>query len=484
MGNTVNSRKFRGGAYATAISFLVILVLVIVNLISGSLFKNVDVTSTGKYSLADETKDFVKSVTMPISLYYVTSEGEEDLIIKTGAELIAEASDMITLTFKDPVQYPQFVYRYNGMQEITNNSIIVVNEDDPDRYAYIDSNEMKVYELDSQKLANLHVGYDAELEIVRAIVEVTTERKATVYAVTNHNEWLTDRVQNNPGQVTEKVSNLMKLNGIKLKYLNLASNGIVPEDCDILILGAPMADLSTDEVKAIENYMTAGGTVILSLYADSDTLPNLQSLLGYYGVRMGSGVVCEGDSSRTIGDTPSVVLCKYNSGDTEWPYSVPLYTDGDVRNTTQITKLMETSKEAYVKPTISDFQKTDGDKTAQFPLLLKIEDTYAGNTGTMYVFSAAMFFYDNFMIANSAMLNREVFVDCMNAGVGVSGEVLSIPNTTAMEERLIMTTNQRNRVALVSFLIPVVVLFIGVVVFLRRRIEKVYAVDTAGKGEE
>ena len=47
-----------------------------------------------------------------------------------------------------------------------------------------------------------------------------------------------------------------------------------------------------------------------------------------------------------------------------------------------------------------------------------------------------------------------------------------------------MTTNQRNRVALVSFLIPVVVLFIGVVVFLRRRIEKVDAVDTAGKGEE
>ena len=224
--------------------------------------------------------------------------------------------------------------------------------------------------------------------------------------------------------------------------------------------------------------------MILSLYADSDTLPNLQSLLGYYGVRMGSGVVCEGDSSRTIGDTPSVILCQYNSGDTEWPYSVPLYTDGDVRNTTQITKLLETSKEAYVKPTISDFKKTDGDKTAQFPLLLKIEDTYAGNTGTMYVFSAAMFFYDNFMIANSAMLNREVFVDCMNAGVGVSGEVLSIPNTTAMEERLIMTTNQRNRVALVSFLIPVVVLFIGVVVFLRRRIEKVYAVDTAGKGEE
>ena len=175
MKSTVQTRKFRGGAYATAVSFLVILVLIVVNLISGSLFRRFDVTSTGKYSLADDTKSFVKSVTTPISLYYVTSEGEEDLIIKTGAEQIAAANDLITLTFKDPVQYPQFVYRYNGMQDITNNSIIVVNEDDPERYAYIDSEQMKIYEFDSQRLANVHTGYDAEVEIVKAIVEVTAK---------------------------------------------------------------------------------------------------------------------------------------------------------------------------------------------------------------------------------------------------------------------------------------------------------------------
>ena len=104
MNKEIRSRKFRGGAYATAISFLVILVLIAVNLVSGSLFKRFDVTATRKYSLNDDTVKFVKSIDTPIDIYYVTAEGEEDLIIKTGAELIAAANDKFTFTVKDPIQ--------------------------------------------------------------------------------------------------------------------------------------------------------------------------------------------------------------------------------------------------------------------------------------------------------------------------------------------------------------------------------------------
>ena len=150
MNKEIRSRKFRGGAYATAISFLVILVLIAVNLVSGNLFKRFDVTATRKYSLNDDTVKFVKSIDTPIDIYYVTAEGEKDLIIKTGAELIAAANDKFTFTVKDPIQYPQFVYRYNKMQDITNNSIIVVNGDDPDRFVYIDSEQMMIYSVNMQ----------------------------------------------------------------------------------------------------------------------------------------------------------------------------------------------------------------------------------------------------------------------------------------------------------------------------------------------
>ena len=51
--------------------------------------------------------------------------------------------------------------------------------------------------------------------------------------------------------------------------------------------------------------------------------------------------------------------------------------------------------------------------------------------------------------------------------------VLSIPDTLAREEGLVMSTNQKNNVALLSFLFPALILVIGIVVVLRRRIEKV-----------
>ncbi len=488
MKNNVRSRKFRGGAYATAISFLVILVLIVVNLVSGSLFKRYDVTSTGKYSLAEDTKEFIKGVTTPIDLYYVTAEGEEDLIIKTGAEQIADASDLITLTVKDPIQYPQFVYRYNKMADITNNSIIVVNADNPERYVYIDSEQMKTYLFNSSTLAYQQTGYDAEVEIVKAIVEVTREKKGTIYVTTNHSEYITTRhvEQEKAGQVSDTFADLMKLNAYKIKYCNLMTLKEVPEDCDILIIGTPRSDFSETEVEAVKNYMTAGGTVVLSMQYDSNVFMNLKSLLAYYGISYTAGVVCDEDSSRTVGDTLYYLLADYDGGTTEWPDVVPMYVEDNVRLSTKVTKLITTSKNGYVKASDDEngFVRTSNDEAGEYPLLLKVEDTFEGKTGTMYVFGATYFMADELLTGGSSMANRKLLVDILNGQAGDTEEVLSIPDTTALEEALQMTTGQRNRIALASFLLPVLILFGGVVVVLMRRVEKVASADYADKGEE
>ena len=486
MNKTIRSRKFRGGAYATAVSFLVIVVLIIVNLVSGSFFKKIDVTSTGKYSLADDTIKFVQSVTTPIDLYYVTAEGEEDLIIKTGAELIAAANDRFTFTVKDPIQYPQFVYRYNKMQDITNNSIIVVNADDPDRYEYIDSEQMKIYSVNTQTYQQELYGYDAEVEIAKAIVKVTQDKKATVYATTNHSELLTnpaEKEEDRKGKVTPTFSDLLNLNAFDIKYCDLTKEGRVPEHCDILLIGAPQSDFTEAEVEAVKNFMTNGGTVFITVLYNTDSFTNLQELLRYYGVHYGSGVLFEGDTSRTAGDNRTVILSDYEGKSAEWPLSVPFYTNDATRNTTKKTVIAETSPYAYRKETnasTSEYQQ--GDETGKFPLLLKIEETFGGNTGSMYIFSSAYFFIDSNLTGSSSFANRTQLIACLNEAVGTEEDTLSIPDTTALEEALVMTTNQRNRIAAASFILPALILFAGIVVMLRRRIERL--TDVTEKGEE
>ena len=485
MNKEIRSRKFRGGAYATAISFLVILVLIAVNLVSGSLFKRFDVTATRKYSLNDDTVKFVKSIDTPIDIYYVTAEGEEDLIIKTGAELIAAANDKFTFTVKDPIQYPQFVYRYNKMQDITNNSIIVVNGDDPDRFVYIDSEQMKIYSTNTQTFQQELYGYDAEVEIAKAIVEVTQEKRATVYVTTDHNEVITNPTETDAerkGRVTPTFSDLLNLNAYKLKYIKLSTEGAVPEDCDILLIGSPMSDLTAEEVEAIKAFLTKGGTVMVSLLYNTDIFTNLQDLFKYYGFHFESGVLLEGDSSHTLGDNPTIILSDYENQSLQWKLSVPIFTDDTSRYTTKKTVLVETTSSAYRKETSSDtFEKSATDDSGKFPLLLKVEETFEGNTGTMYVFASTNFFEDRMLTGSSSFGNRMQFIDCLNEVAGATESALSIPDTTALEEALRMTTSQRNRIAIASFLLPVLILFAGVVVILRRRVEHVTVTE---KGEE
>ena len=426
-------------------------------------------------------------MTTPIDLYYVTAEGEEDLIIKTGAELIADANDGFTFTVKDPIQYPQFVYRYNKMQDITNNSIIVVNADDPDRYEYIDSEQMKIY-LPNKQTYQLELnGYDAEVEIVKAIVKVTQEKKATVYATNNHSEIITnptDSEEERKGKVTPTFSDLLNLNSYEIKYCNITKEGRVPENCDILFIGAPYSDFTEDEVEAIKKYLTNGGTVFITVLNNTDSFTNLQELLRYYGVHYGSGKLYEGDSSRMAGDNRTMILSEYEGKNIQWNQAVPFYLDNTARSTTKRTVIAETSPNAYRKEydAANDSEFQQGDETGKFPLLLKIEETFGGNTGSMYVFSSYYFFQDKMITGSSAFANRSQLIDCLNDAVGAEEDALSIPDTTALEEALIMTTSQRNRIASVSFILPGLILFAGVVVMLRRRVEKLTTVTE--KGEE
>lgn len=476
MNKTMSSRKFRGGAYATAVSFIVIVVLVIVNLVAGSLFHYRDLTSTGKYSLSEATVKFLKDFNGPVDLYYVTSEGEEDLTIQQSAERIAEACDSINLYYKDPVQYPQFVKQYNGMADITNNSIIVLNRE-TEKSSYIDSDQMCIYDVDSTSLQLILKGYDAELEIIKGIVAVTQESKGTIYMTTGHKEWewISGSTEENLGKITETFQDLLSLNAYKVKYCNLLKTGEVPSDCNILFIGGALSDISAEEEAAIERYMTAGGTVIVALMCNTDTFQNLQALLGAYGLRYESGFVCDSDPSRTTGDVVAILLGEHGRQNTVWPYAAPIYKSDLQKKTTTITVLSETSKGGYVRQMNAEsLALADGEQTASYPLLVKAEDNFQGVTGTMYVFSTAYFFADNSITGRSSFDNRVQLLECLaGASVEDGTSVLSIPDTLAREEGLVMSTNQKNNVALLSFLFPALILVIGIVVVLRRRIEKV-----------
>ena len=70
------------------------------------------------------------------------------MILFNTASKLADESDNLELIMKDPIQYPMFVSQYNNVGEIRNNSIMLVDSNDSDRYVDIDAEDMYLYTSD------------------------------------------------------------------------------------------------------------------------------------------------------------------------------------------------------------------------------------------------------------------------------------------------------------------------------------------------
>ncbi len=471
------SRKFRGGAYATAISALTIVFVILVNLLVSGVSKDVDLTASGKFSISDDSIRFLKNMKTKVTMYYVTEEGKEDRIILASAEQIAEHCSSVSMEYKDPIQYPQFIYGYNDMSEIKNNSIILVNEEDPDRYCYLDYEDLIISTISSDFTKKVLSGYDAELEIIKGIVSITGEASKRIYVTNNHKEYLTGIDQDETtGEKTNAPTltfqDLFGLNGYDVKTLNLTQAGTVPKDCDMLIIGGLQADLTETEVSILKDYVTNGGKVMLALGLGNYTYSNLASLLGYYGLKLENGIVCDGDTARTEGSNPSFLLCSYKGQNAEFPQAAYL-TVVETINTQTIEMLCTTSSKGYIKLDPGNLVQTGSEPTGEYPLMLTITDTFAGKSGTLTIMTTPYFMADVFMSGRSPYSNRMLLIDTVNGLTGSEEFALSIPETTAFEEALTMTDKEKNLVLIGSFALPAIFLIAGIVVFFRRRVEKV-----------
>ncbi len=471
MKGSFNSRKFKGGAYATVLSLLVIAVLVAANLLASAFFPQKDLTKLGTYSLSKEARAYLKTLSTDVTMYYVVENGEESVLFTSLAELFAEESEHLTLVYKDPVQYPQFVYRYNNMGEIRSNSIILVNDRQPERYCYIDYEDMCLYTTDTSsfEMKKKLYGYDAELEIVKGLIRITEENFQKVYFTTGHGEETTVLTKN--GEITETLSNLLELNQFKVNYLDLSKKSAVPEDCELLVVAGPSKDLSAEDRTKIQDYLTGGGDAMIFLCLDYNNVgfPELTALLDYYGMVLEKGMLNEGDSAFTMSEKSSYVVSDYQGSNVLWGLGCGVSRKETLRDTLEVTSLASTTDRAYLRTDLSETEKEDGDLTGSFSLLSCATEEFRGKVSHLYVFNTFLFLSDNCIDEARPLGNRALLLSVLS---GISGEEreLSIPVKRDAEEALVMTNKEKNRLAVLSIgVLPGLWLLAGILMVIKRR---------------
>lgn len=467
--SSFSSKKFKGGAYTTIISIVVIVIVLFVNVIATELDLKVDVSKDNMYTLSDKTTDYVKKIKDDITIYYLAQSGQEDEMIQRIMDKYDSIGGNVKVEVKDPILNPTFTTQYVD-NEITNNSILVVDKTN-DKVKYIDNADLFEYEIDSSTYQQYASKIDVEGQVTAALQYVTTENLPVMYSVTGHGELdITDTLN----------TSLAKIN-VTTESLSTLSIKEIPEDCDILLINGPDTDYSEDEVNMIKTYMEAGGDVIVFANYAAGDMTNFNEFLKYYGVNLVDGIVLENDQNHMMGQYANNLIANVGTHDitttvqNDNSYVVVPNTKGieildNVRDTLEATPLLTTSDSAFSKININSNSASmeDGDIAGPFNLGVAVKETYNDVETNLTVFGSQYIIDDN-MLTYPSLGNLDLFLDTVNYETDQQ-DTLAIEAKSVLPSYLTLNAAQANFwAALVVILIPVIILALGGYVTIRRR---------------
>ncbi|MDO5293599.1 MAG: GldG family protein [bacterium] len=468
------SKKFKNGAYSSAIIVVILVAVVFVNLLFSEFDLSIDLSTEGTYTLTDQTKKVMDGVKDDVTIYYVVQDGSEITMIKNILRKYPGLSDKVKLVNKDPDLYPTFVQKYTGTDtDVSSNSVIVVNET-TGVYKYIPYTDMLVY--DDTDYSYYYTGsssspsaIDVEGQVTAAIQYVSNENNAKLYQVTGHGET----------ELTSYVTSEFTKLCTTVDFLQTRSASEVPEDCDILMINGPTTDYTEAEVTLIKEYLENGGKAFILVNPQATGLTNFNGLVKQYGVEVKDGVIME-SASNSISNYPYYLIptiatsdlttgISINTNPILIPISVGL-TNASTRDTVTLTPFLTTSDDAFLKQGTEwqSYDKESQDIEGPFTLGVLASETYNDVTTEVVVLSSSNLIADDFMqydmYGNATLVNNIIsYLGGQETGLSIPSRSLSEAYITPTSANVVMWS------IILIVIIPIVLLATGFVIWYRRR---------------
>ena len=426
-----------------------------------------DLSEAKMYTLSDSTKALVEGLEKDVHIYYLCETGSEDAIITKLLDHYAAESGHLSWEQKDPTLYPTFAAKY-GAENVSTGSLIVTCGENS---TVLDAADLYEYDYtDYYTTGSASVTFGGEKRITSAIYKLTAAGQSHAYYTTNHGEQ----------SLTDSLTDALDAQNIDAQPLDLLTSTI-PEDCDLLIINAPTTDFSAgdglvDEISQLQNYLAAGGKLLLtsSVYAQT---PQLDAVLVQFGLARAEGMVVEGDSSKALYNSAWSLLPDYgtptestalNGVNTNTHVMLSVAQGITVTETEDVTAepLLNSSSAAYAKADIDDLttmEREDGDTDGPFALAVwaRNEDTGAE---VLWIGCPNM---DNEQLYQSMPGNLTFLQGCAASLVGQDVLV----DTKALEAEPITVAGSTAAALGLTFVfvLPAAVLIAGAVVVLLRR---------------
>lgn len=467
----ISVRSLKFGAYSSGMIVLVVAIAVFANLALAALpdrYTTVDVTQQKLYSLTDTTKNLVQNLEEDVTIYVINSESGQDEMLGDTLDSYRNLSDRIQVVYQDPVVSPNFYQDY--ADTITINSLIVESER---RFRVIDYNDIYETGFNYADYSTAVTGYDAEGLLTSAIAYVTSEEAPVIYALEGHDEVA----------LSETFSDGLKKENADLAELTFLTQGEVPEDADGVLILAPVQDLTEDDAQKLIDYLDRGGIILMETsYIDrfSEEMPNLSSVLEYFGLSIGDGLILEQDAGRMY-QSPIYLLPEISSDSLTsgvygsqydyvmMPYAQPILIEE--RDDVEVNTLLSTSGSAYAKTGLEESQgmaQEEGDAQGPFAVGVSAKKTAGDTTAQLILYSSEMLFTD---AANQYTMdnNLQLFTNAVSAMTGEE-ESISIPAKSFEASYVTVPMASAVRLGILLMgVVPAGLLAAGIIIWIRRK---------------
>lgn len=454
VGQIFTGRNARYGSNALILMIAFVGILAVINFLFYQNSKRWDLTQDKEHTLAPETINMLKSLSKTVTATaYYTKQISSDTARGLLEDFKSNAAGKFEYRFVDPNADPVSA----NQAGITSDGTIVL----------------------SMGSAHEMITYASEQELTAALLRLTNPGTRVVYFLAGHGEGDPESADN-PGY--SKAKDRLTAKNYTVKKLNLIAEKQIPADATVIVIAGPIKPVTTDEMTLLKDYVAKGGSLLveempvpLTQYGNAAD-PLADYLVKDWGIKLGDDLVID----LSANPVTVAVASQYGSHPITQKLQgmVSIYpTARSVQSVTpapqglQNTVLVTTADRSWGETDYEALKnnqvKFDQSKDLAGPVPLAVASENSSINARVVVFGDTLFACNNYFDQYG---NADMFINSVDWAAKQDKLINLTPKTTTQRVLVPPQTYGMGLVLFGSiFLVPGLVILMGIVTWLRRR---------------
>ncbi len=490
---SINKKSLKYGSLSTALTAIVIVAVILVNLIAVMLEKeypiNIDLTKESVFTMGEKTSEYLTSLDETVNIFVMMDEFyfevSDDKDYRHAYYLLRQYSEAsngkVTLTYDEDLMTDSVFTGKFPAATFSFGDVIVVYESE---YAEATVTNYRKFSLDDCFTTTEYSDYSYDISkleqtVTSSIMYLNSDNAKKIGLVMGHDE----------AGLSDELNSLLKSNIYTVESIDLAT-GEVPEDISVLLILEPKTDFEDIEIERIdaflENGEQLGRGIMMYVGQNTPDMPKLEAVLSEWGLSIGDGIVYDTAENSYYGyNNYDTIAVYYNTEDNEVfsdsliasdmhitaPDTRPIMIEDKTSVGIVTTQVINTYSTAQLRQSKAAERSEDdaqsGYAVAAMATKTRILNNKECSSSIMLCGSAGML--EASLLTSASFSNDSGFVEMLNYCASRDIGVIVSPKDITTATLDLETSEQYWMAVIFIAIIPAAIALIGVIVTLKRR---------------